>query len=425
MKARALPTLLPALLGLSSACGDDGDTSAGDTTTAADATNPGSTGVASTGADDVAPTSAPADTSSASTSSSDDDGSSGGVIGGCEGDDLLANPADPSERGPWPVGARTVDIGGLRVEVWYPAELGSESDAEPIQYDIRDQLPPSEQDKIADEDNPWQPCDCWRDLPLDAAHGPYPVIVFVHGTASFRTQSLPQMVHWASRGFVVMAADHPGLALGDMLGSLCGAGMVAQDLAGNVDTMLAAVRGETPELEFLGDRADASRIGMAGHSAGGNAVGQFADTAQVLVPMAAGGTDPGAELRSTLVLGGTADSVVAYSQQESGYADSPSPKRFVGITDAGHLSFSEICSLRNAAGDDLLTIATDNGVCGAQFAGLLFQCSDELIPDPDAWAIIDYVTAAAFEEVLQCADASTAFADLQTRFPAVADFLEG
>jgi hypothetical protein len=415
----------PVLIALASACADDGDASPNDATTAAESTGMGSTDGADSSADDDAPTTAPADTSTGTNSSgAGDEESTGGVAGGCEGADLLANPVDPGQRGPWPVGARTVEIDGLRVEVWYPAEPGSEADAEPIQYDIREALPPGEQDKIADEDNPWQPCDCWRDLPLDGAHGPYPVIVFVHGTASFRTQSLPQMVHWASRGFVVMAADHPGLWLADMLGGLCGAGMVPQDLAGNVDTMLAAVRGETPELEFLGDRADASRIGMAGHSAGGNAVASFSDTAQVIVPMAAGGVDPGTELLSSLVLGGTADSVVAYSQQESGYADSPSPKRFVGIAEAGHLSFSEICSLENTAGDDLLTIATDNGVCGAQFAGLLFQCSPELIADPDAWEIIDYVTSAAFEEVLQCSDPAMAFAELQQRFPAVADFQE-
>ena len=417
MKTRAVSVLLVLAL----ACSNESDATSSDAATDGDATQAGSTDVAETSADDD---DTPADTSATSAGESDE-GSTGGAIGGCEGADLLANPVDPSQRGPWPVGARTVQIDGLNVEVWYPAELGSDAEAEPIVYDIRESLPRSEQSKIADADNPWQPCDCFRDLPVDAAHGPYPVIVFVHGTASFRSQSLPQMVHWASRGFVVMAADHTGLWLADTLGSLCGAGTVPQDLAGNVDSMLAAVRGETTELEFLGDRVDAARIGMAGHSAGGNAIGSLSDDAQVLVPMAAGGVDAGAELLSALILGGTADSVVAYSQQESGFMDSPSPKRFVGISEAGHLSFSEICSLHNEAGDDLLTIATDNDVCGAQFAGILFQCSDELVADPVAWEIIDYVTSATFEEVLHCTDASASFADLLERFPEVADFREG
>jgi len=64
-------------------------------------------------------------------------------------------------------------------------------------------------------------------------------------------------------------------------------------------------------------------------------------------------------------------------------------------------------------------------VCGAQFAGLLFQCSPELIPDMEGWAIIDYATAAVFEETLHCSDVGSNFAELQERFPQVADYQEG
>ena len=84
-------------------------------------------------------------------------------------------------------------------------------------YDLREHLPKSEQGKISDSKNPWQACSCYRDLPIDEGHGPYPVLVFVHGTAGFRTQSLSQLTHLASRGFVVLAADHPGLMLADIL----------------------------------------------------------------------------------------------------------------------------------------------------------------------------------------------------------------
>jgi len=360
------------------------------------------------------------------------DGSSGdpssesdtGPGGGCEGVSLRDIPADTAMRGPWTVGARTVDVAGLDVEVWYPAAPGAEDGAEQVVYDIREAIPASERRKISDEDNPWQPCDCFRDLEVDADHGPYPVIVFVHGTASFRSQSLPQMVHWASRGFIVVAADHPGLWLADLLGSVCGAGTVAQDLEGNVQSILEAVRGETDELAFLGDRIDTGRIGMSGHSAGGGAIEGFGDDAQVLVPLAAGGTQAGAALVSTLVLGGTADTIVAYSQTQGGFTASPSPKRLVGIENAGHLTFSQICSMTNAAGANLLEIATDAGVCGAQFAGFLFQCSDELIADTRGWEIIDDVTAAAFEETLHCSAAGERFDGLQARYPEVSELLQ-
>ncbi|MFT3776599.1 MAG: hypothetical protein QM820_65505 [Minicystis sp.] len=135
----------------------------------------------------------------------------------CEGRKLLRVPDDPAQAGPWPVGAQTITVEGYTTEVWYPAVIGSEEGKDKARYDVRKQLPDADQAKIPDSDNPWQDCNCYRDLPLDGAHGPYPPVLFVHGTAGFRTQSLTFMTHWASRGFVVLAADHPGMMLKDIL----------------------------------------------------------------------------------------------------------------------------------------------------------------------------------------------------------------
>lgn len=344
--------------------------------------------------------------------------------GSCPGVELLPRPVDTAERGPWAVGARTVEIDGLTVEVWYPAQDPG-AGLEPEIYDIRESLPPSEQVKISDEDNPWQACDCYRDLPIDDAHGPYPVILFVHGTAGFRTQSLPQMVHWASRGFVVMAADHPGLWLADLLGIACGNGMVPQDIGGDLATMLAAVRGEVGGLEDFGDRLDPDRIGTAGHSAGGNAVSTTGDESAVVVPMAARGVADGSMLASTLILGALEDSVVPFSNQLDGYDSSPRPKRLVGIANTGHLAFSEICALHNAAGDDLVEIAQANDVCGAGFANGLFQCDDSFTPDPVSWDIIHFASSAVLEETLHCEpEAAAGLGEIQRHYPEVQEFRE-
>jgi hypothetical protein len=340
---------------------------------------------------------------------------------GCDGASFRELPDDPGQRGPWPVGARTITADGLTFEAWYPAEPGSQQGVDPLSYDIRDQLPASEASKIPDAENPLQLCDCYRDLPPDLRFGPYPLLVFVHGTAGFRSQSLPQMTHWASRGFVVLAADHPGLKLGDLLTAVCGGEAVGQDFDGDVATMLSVARGEQPGLEFLAEALDPSRIGLAGHSRGGGVVGGLADIGQVIVPMAAGGVDMGSAVQSVLVMGGTVDEVVNYQSQIDGFEASPSPKRLVGLDNAGHLAFANLCSLTNAAGDDLLTIALDNGVCGVEFADALFQCGPELLPDAQAWEVIDYATTAAFEETLQCRP-TTAFDTIESRFEAVAEF---
>lgn len=111
----------------------------------------------------------------------------------CKGRDDV--PADTSARGPWAVGVRTVTVGGLTHEVWYPARRGSESGKAKKVYDLRYAIPADARPKITDEKAPRQPCDCIDDLPIDAERGPYPVVVFFHGTAGFRTQSLSQMTH--------------------------------------------------------------------------------------------------------------------------------------------------------------------------------------------------------------------------------------
>ncbi len=355
-----------------------------------------------------------------------DAGSGGGVVG-CDGVPLLANPDDPAARGPWTVGARTMTIGRLKTEVWYPVAPGAEQGSSTIRYDIREALPASERSKIPDDKNTWQDCDCYRDLPIDAAHGPYPVIVFVHGTGAFRHQSLTQMEHWASRGFVVVAADHPGLFLGDLLALPCLQWPSGpQDLTGDVDVLLAAVRGNSDELAFLAGRVDTQHIALVGHSAGGSAVAKLAnrDGVRVVIPMAgAEVVAAGGEPVSTLTFAGTTDSVVPADRTIGAYERSPAPKRFVLIEDAGHLAFSDLCEVTNVDGKNLIETATEYGICGVQFAGGLFDCNPSFIDGPDGWDIIHAASSAVLESVLQCdPSAIDSLSTLESTYPAVVEF---
>jgi hypothetical protein len=409
---------LVALAMLAASCGDDGSPQGQDD--GASTTTVVSSGGAET-------TDAAAGTTGTPTTS-EDESSSGGepaeLAGSCPGTTLRPRPADTAARGPWAVGARTVQIEGLSAEVWYPAEDPGPR-VDPVVYDVRQWLPESEQDKISDADNPWQTCDCHRDLPLDTQSGPYPVILFVHGTAGFRTQSLPHMTHWASRGFVVIAADHPGLQLADLLGLACGAGAVPQDLQGDLALLVAAVRGEVAGLEAFSDRLDPDRIAATGHSAGGRAVASTGGFAQVVIPMAMRGVDEGTSLQSSLVLGAMEDAVVAFDNQLEGYESTPAPRRLVGIANTGHLAFSEMCALRNAAGDDLVTIAQANGICGARLADGLFQCDESFLPDAEAWDVIHFASSAVLEETLHCEPAAAAeLSRIEERYPVVVEFRE-
>lgn len=428
----SLRSSCPLLALLLTACpgGGSNDTSTGESaSTGADsATTAGSTGPTSGGpasATEIPTSTTPTTSPDASTGDTDPTGDTASAPAeGCDGAPLLAVPEDTSLPGPWPVGARTVSFSGLTIEVWYPATPGSEAGVDPIRYDIRTSLPDSEQAKVPDEGNPWQPCDCYRDLPIDADHGPYPPVIFIHGTAGFRSQSLEQVTHWASRGFVVLAADHPGLWLHDLLGQLCGVDAPAQNLPGDIATLVGGIKAPVGELAFLADRIDPERIGMAGHSAGGMAIKGSGGVAQVVIPMAAGGVTAGAALKSSLILGAQSDQVVKYSSQTGGYADTPPRKRLVGISNSGHLAFSSLCSLHNAADQDFLEIAAQYEVCGAQFASALFDCKDTYTPDATNWAITNYATSAALEETLHCSDAGANFGTIQRKFPAIGEFQE-
>lgn len=224
----------------------------------------------------------------------------------------------------------------------------------------------------------------------------------MHGTAAFRTQSLSQMTHWASRGFVVLSQDHKGLYLGDLLQLKFGA-----DLPGDTNALLAALDSGAAPLSFLTDHIDMTRVGMAGHSAGGGGIAEFGDTpgVKVLIPMAAGGVSAGAALESTLVMGALDDGVVAFSKQQDGYATTPPTKRLIGLANAGHLAFSDLCGLSNSKGQDLVEVAQAHGVTNAGLATALWDgCADGQLPQAEATEIVNYATSAALEETLLCSE---------------------
>ena len=332
----------------------------------------------------------------------------------CGVTNLYERSADPSERGPWSVGVKTVQLGRLNVEVLYPAVPGSEEGLTPMEVDIRYAIPASEQSKVTDDVRPIQNCDCYTELPLDLEHGPYPLVLFVHGTASWRTQSLSLMEHWASRGFIVASADHPGLWLSDLLGNFCGVPPSGgQDLLGDLKAVLNGFNSRVEGLNFLAGKVNLDRVAVIGHSAGGGAATAASnlDGVQVVISMAGNSPTKASDLKAALFLGGMTDSVVAFSQTQAAYKNTTAPRRLVGIADGAHLVFSDICEITNTEGKDLVQIATEAGVCGTQFASFLFDCAASTIPAKDAGKIIKSATTWELERHLHCNKSLKEFGD--------------
>jgi hypothetical protein len=295
---------------------------------------------------------------------------------------------------------------------------------------LRDWLPnATERAKVTDTVNKIVTTETYRDLPIDLDHGPYPVMVNIHGTYSIRIASARTYALWASRGFVVVSADYPGLFLTDQLkGGGCGGTQVgAQDLPGDVSKQITALTNPTGDLAFLAGAIDMTHVGVAGHSQGGGtaATSSTQPNVQIVIPLdiwANTSVPTSSSLKSVMVVAGVADAVGNYQLASVGtYNAVPSgtKKRIVGITGGGHLVVTDMCD-KNSMGKNSIQVMQSVGVCGLGILPSLFDCGT--IDVATGTKIVNYATTAAIEETLQCQNRDAQLADLKTMFPQVGDY---
>jgi predicted dienelactone hydrolase len=188
-----------------------------------------------------------------------------------------------------------------------------------------------------------------RDAPLDVSGGPYPLLLFSHGSCGFPRQSLFLTPWLATHGFIVAAPPHPGNTLFEFPRCSEGGALAAsfierpQDMVATLDRMLA--EDQDPESPLFG-AIDETRIGMSGHSFGGLTTyltTAIDDRFAVAMPLAAATTDTSLLEIPSLTMYGAIDSVVDNEGILAAYARSRAPKLLVGIEDAGHYAFSDGC----------------------------------------------------------------------------------
>jgi dienelactone hydrolase len=243
--------------------------------------------------------------------------------------------SDVRARGPFEAGARTIPMTKdsvanpgtprvLNTVVWYPTTPG----AGPIDGATNAVL----------------------NAPVDLSGGPYPVLLFSHGSCGYATQSIFLLPLIAARGYVVIAPPHPGNTFfefpncGTPSAQLASAQERPQDVIFALDEMLAA--NADPGSDFFG-ALDPTRIGMSGHSFGGfttfHAVA-LDSRFKVAIPMAPAtpALNNSLDVPSLMVLGNI-DSVVNNPAARTAYANSVSPRYKVEIEHAGHYAFSNFC----------------------------------------------------------------------------------
>ena len=241
---------------------------------------------------------------------------------------------DPRQLGPYGVGARQVlftkdSVASpgtpreLDTVVWYPTT----PDAAPIDSYY----------------------DAVLDAPLDLSGGPYPLLMFSHGSCGYPAQSTFLTALLASYGFVVAAPPHPGNTIFEF--PSCGSGPAQgasfqerpQDIIFVTDELLAANADNSSP--FFG-AIDPDRIGMSGHSFGGltTYLVQGSDSRyRIAIPMAPAANSSFTLTVPSLTMIGQVDSVVNNAATQTAYQNSSQPKIKVEIEHAGHFAFSDGC----------------------------------------------------------------------------------
>jgi len=316
----------------------------------------------------------------------------------CSSNKLRAIPTNPVTDGPWPVGSKVVTISGLSSVVWYPAVPGSQTGKAKDSYCMKDYITVNG----TRAEHTWT-MNSYRDLPLDASYGKYPVIIYVHGTGSMKYAHHVLATHWASRGFVVISCDNPYIYLTDVLNNP--AGLLLQNQANDTRKIIAALQYPAGSLAFLNGKIDATRIGLSGHSAGGAAIALLnnASGVQVIIPMAsAAQINLGLSVKSAMLMGGINDNTNKWSFEQLAYFNTTVfNKRLVGLPGAGHMAFTNLCDSVAKAEQygfdlgNLSTVAHDG--CGSSY-----------LDEHKSWEIVNYASTAVFEETLQCNSTSAA-----------------
>jgi dienelactone hydrolase len=288
------------------------------------------------------------------------------------GPEPLNLPDDPAADGV-PIGVRTIEHDGNTLEVWYPAS--DHTSGETPELDVASYVPQVFTDAVDPFELPTLPMRAMRDVAVRPSVEPYPAIVFSHGLGGFREQSVDECQHLASRGYVVVAVDHPGRMLGDLLPCLLSPPLDGCIFPTVVDPGVAGVRAALHWLEnssdFLNEHVDIERLGMTGHSAGGGTTLNMMDIEDRFLAFAPQAVDRAVidEERPTMFLAGSCD--FAAESVDVAETAATMPDAFtVELLGAGHMAFTDLCTLGlQQFADDILWPRPD--VSSATLQGLL------------------------------------------------------
>lgn len=328
-------------------------------------------------------------------------------------------PTSFAKRGPFRVGEVTLKLptNDAAVEVWYPTLRRDVAGKRQGSYDLVNWLPSFLQAGLPDGASVTYPSGGVRRVPV--AQGRFPLVVFSHGYAGFRTQSSFLTSWLASWGFVVAAPDHLSR---NLTAALSGVGGDTTDV-GDLRATISLLRKEDGRKKgrFSG-HVDTSRVAALGHSAGGRAVTELAaaDRRVMTFLAMAGASSDKIPRKPGLVLGGDSDGIVELGGLQAAYQKMRAPKRMVVFEKAGHHAFSDLCEV-GASDGGLLAIAELLGVpVSEQMERLATDGCVEPAQSPrKSWPAIRQVTVAQLRVVFGFDRSRAGLSGLPKAFPGV------
>ena len=277
------------------------------------------------------------------------------------------------QAGPYAVGHATVNVHDsvrdrdLRVEIWYPATEAARAAADAGEP-IEDFVPagPEREDLaglVADAPDPGTNRTAHAARDADPAEGgPWATVAFSHCYNGTRYATFSVAERLASHGVAVVAPDHTGGTLPDMLANNAAPldTTFLQTRAGDIEVVLDRVLdpGATELPESLRGRFDAARVGVFGHSFGGVTAGLvlmqderpkagLALAVPMENPLLPGVTVSALHVPLYFVKANEDHSIGQLGNQfiDSNYASANPPAGLLQVADAGHWSFTDICGI--------------------------------------------------------------------------------
>ncbi len=295
------------------------------------------------------------------------------VLGEVAQDVVVTAPADYTKFGPYTVGHVHFELTDttrgrtLPAEAWYPA-----TEAVRDRFDqgasITTMFTEAENAALAPllaDPSACLTLSVHAVADAEPAAGQWPLVAFSHCSTCLRTSNVSIVERLASHGFAVVAVDHMGDTLWDSLRDGTSSGLSAdflatrgQDVRFLLDSVLDAENAAVPEI--VRGRFDDTRVAMFGHSFGAVTSGLVTTTdsrirGAVLHAAPFAGyyylVQPEDNMKPVLTIVAVEDAMITAMGNQilrDDFARLGGPSWKIEIQDTGHLSFCDVCRVRES-----------------------------------------------------------------------------